>query len=258
MTSGRIRAASVAGAIVIMYAFTAGRAFSQTRPGINALVKTPEGCSYSDPINTNDLYSFMQAQIQALALAQKGESGTLYTAASDHSTGAPADRFASLREERIGTTCAGFILSPYTKSDNRKAAAVADKLVAAYGELQKMTDERLGLEMQKSVQSSFGTPVRARLEELKNRRQGVIRNLNGALSDFFLLLIDEEQTGADGKPGRIVLTHEQRTSLRNFLQSQFPSLLVSDKNGTQPSDDFTRQAALIRSFLSGASTPAAK
>jgi hypothetical protein len=160
-----------------------------------------------------------------------------------------------LRDERIGDTCAGFILSPYTKSQNQGAAAVAKRLVAAYGELQKMTDERLGLVMQQEVQTRIGPPVRTRLAELDKRRQSVLREMNNVLTTYLALLVDQSQTDVEGSPGRNVLTHDQRISLRDFLQSKFPSLLADERIGAEPSDELTKQAALIRSFLTGATPP---
>ena len=229
--------------------FSAGSALSQTRPGINAFVSVPEGCSYSDPIDTNDLYGFTRTQIQALALAGKGERGNLYPQISNGPSGSTTRSFAVLREERIGDTCAGFILNPYTKSQNREVAAVARNLAAAYSELGKMTDERLGIEMQKKLQSSYGTPIQTRLSDMKTRRQGILRNLNETVTTALSLLVDQTQTDVLGNPGKMVLTHDQRISLRDFLQSQFPSLLVDDRNGTQPTGDLDRLAARIRSFL---------
>lgn len=245
------------GALGIVLIFSQGRAFSQTRPGVNAFVKAPEGCSYIDPFDPNDLYAFTKTQIQALSLARAGELGTLNRKNPGKPSTATLDRFANLREERIGHTCAGFIISPYTKSRNIRAAAVAKSLVAAYGELQKMTDEKFGLAIQEDVKTHFGPPVQTRLAELDKRRQGVLREMNNALTIYLKLLADESQTDAEGKPGRNIFTHDQRISLRDFIQSQFPSLLVSDRLGTEPSDELTRQAAQIRSFLAGGTTPPA-
>ncbi len=257
MTRARIHALSIAGIFGVALAFLPGWAFSQTRPGISAFVKAPEGCSYADPLDANDMFSFTEAQIQALSLANRGEHGTLYLQAADAPAGLTNDKFANLRQERIGDTCAGFILSPYTKSKNQKAAAVAKQLVADYGELQKMTDERFGLVMQLSMQTSYGVPVRTRLSEIKDRREKVLRNMNETLKTSLSLLVDEDQTDFEGKPGRILLTHDQRTDLRDFLLTRFPSLR-KEMRGTEEPDDYTRQAAQIRSFLAGPPAPASK
>jgi hypothetical protein len=258
MAQARMKKISIMGAFGIALIFSQGRAFSQTRPGINAFVKAPEGCSYIDPLDPNDLYVFTKTQIQALSLARAGELGTLNKKNPGKPSTSTPDRFATLREERIGDTCAGFIISPYTKSRNPQAAAVAKRLVAAYGELQKMTDEKFGLAIQQDTQTHIGPPVKTRLAELDKRRRSVLREMNNVLTTYLKLLVDESQTDAEGKPGRNILTHEQRISLRDFIQSQFPSLLVSDRLGTEPSDELTRQAAQIRSFLAGGTTPSAR
>ncbi len=249
MNKPRIQALPFLGSLGLILMFSTASAFSQTRPGISAFVSVPEGCSYSDPVDTKDLYGFTRTQIQALALVSKGERGILYPQITTSPSSSTTRSFDVLREERIGDTCAGFILSPYTKSQNRDVATVARNLAAAYSELGKMTDERLGIEMQQKLQSNFGTPIKTRLSNMKIKREGILRNLNDTVTTALSLLVDQTQTDALGNPGRMVLTHDQRISLRDFLQSQFPSLLVDDKNGTQPTDDLDRLAARIRSFM---------
>jgi len=258
MNFGRMQSISILGSLSVIFVFSAGRAFSQTRPGINAFVKAPEGCSYSDPLDTNDLYGFMKTQIQALSLARAGESGALHIQTTGKSSNPSADRFAGLKEERIGDTCAGFILSPFIKSENKTVASVARRLAADYGELGKMTDERLGIAMQQSLQTHYGKPVQARLSDLKKKREDIMRDMNDVLPASLSLLIDHNQTDIEGKPGRMILTHDQRISLRDFLQSQFPSLLIDDKIGTKPTDEFTKQASVIRTFLAGNYAPSAR
>ncbi len=232
----------VTGVLIIL----AGQAVAQQRPGIRAQVIAPEGCSISGKVDTEDMYNFITTQIQALSFARAGERASFHT--SPMGEGSPLSQvpnFAGLRQERIDNTCAGFILSPYTGSKIQSMATVAKYLVFAYDQLAKMSDEMLGITLRESFSSATDLSARVELSNWNARRQGILKNMTDAVNLSLSLLI---RTDADGKTSDI-LGPEERHSLLTYLNSQFP---VGGGPGTIGySDDFVKQAALIRSFLSG-------
>ncbi len=232
----------------IAVVMSAGEAFSQQRPGIRPFVTPLEGCSVSDPVETENLYSFTMAQIQALSFARAGERATHGALAGGNSLIEQMPKtMADLRQAQIEDTCAGFVLTPYAGSKNENIATAAKYLAFAYDELGKMTNEMLGITMQSSLRGSVST--RPQLLKLKDKRQEIIQNMNEALNLSLSLLIDQKHTDAQGRPDRLILTHEQKISLTDYLHSRFPTL--SDETSIGHSDDFIKQAALIQSFLSG-------
>ncbi len=113
-----------------------------------------------------------------------------------------------------------------------------------------MTDEMLGITLQSSLSKNNRASAMVRLSDWKARRQEILRNMTDALNVSLSLLLDQSHADANGKPDRLVIAREQKVSLLNYLRSEFPSLW--DENRVSDSDDdFTRQAALIRSFLDG-------
>ena len=248
MKAGGTLAISVLMSACILTVTPANEAFSQVRPGIHTFVTPPEGCSYSEQVETENVYSFTRAQIQALSFARAGERASLRAlAGGDALVDQLAKTIADLRQAQIEVTCAGFILSPYAGSKNESIATAAKYLSFAYEELGKMSNEMLGITMQASMQRKVGGSTRVQLSDLRDRRQEIMRNMTDALNVSLSLLVDRSHTDSEGKPDRLILTREQRISLRDYLHSQFPTL--SDEKPAEPSDDFIKQAALIRSYL---------
>lgn len=233
---------------VFALALAVGTAQAQTRPGIRPFVKTPEGCSYSEPVETENLYTFTRTQIQALAFAQAGEGGGLRALAGGEALFEQmAKTMTDLRQAQIDDTCAGFILSPYADSKNKSIATTAKYLAFAYGELGKMTNEMMGIAMRASMQrKSGGASTRSQLSDLRGRRQEILKNMADALNLSLSLLVDQSHTDAEGKPDRLILTHTQKISLLDYLHSRFPTLSYEKATGYS---DFITQAALIESFL---------
>jgi hypothetical protein len=234
--------------VILALAMSAGMAHAQTRPGIRPFVKTPEGCSYSEPIETENLYTFTRTQIQALAFAQAGESASLRALAGGASLYEQmAKTMTDLRKAQIDDTCAGFLLSPYAGSKNQSIATTAKYLAFAYGELGKMTNEMLGITIRASMlRNTGGAFSRSQLSDLKRRRQEILKNMTDALNLSLSLLVDQSHKDAQGKPDRLILTHTEKISLLDYLHSQFPTLSYEKAVGYS---DFATQAALIESFL---------
>ena len=241
MKPGRFLSAATLASVGIALAMMAGRAFCQERPGIRPFVKPPEGCSISDTVDADNLFSFTMAEVQALSLAEAGESERLQLPLDEQArVQQMAKTMTRLREERIGYTCAGFLLAPFTASKIESAATAAKYMVFAFDELGKMTNEMLGAMMQSAMRSGS---AQHQLSELKDKRQGILRNMTDALNVSLSLLVDQSHTNSEGKHD-LLLTRTQKSSILDFIRSHFPS-----RSYTQ--DDFTKQAALIQSFLSG-------
>ncbi len=238
----------------IVLLMSAGEAFSQQRPGGRMFVTPPEGCSVSDPVETENLYSFTMAQIQALSFAHVGERVSLRALAGvDGLIEQMPKTMADLRQAQIDDTCAGFILSPYTNSKNETVATAAKYLAFAYDELGKMTNEMLGITMQASVHGkSAGVSTRSQLSELKGKRQEILQNMTDALNLSLSLLVDRSHTDPEGKSDRLILTHAQKISLMDYLRSEFPTLSYEKAIGHS---DFVKQAALIESYLNLETVP---
>ncbi len=229
----------------------AGQAVAQQRPGIRAQINAPEGCSIEGKVDTEDMFSFISSQIQALSFARAGERASFQTsAAGGDAPFSQVPNFVGLRQERIDNTCASFILSPYTSSKTQSMATVAKYLVFAYDQLAQMSDEMLGITLRESFPNDIGLSARVELSDWSARRQEILKNMTDAVNLSLSLLI---RTNADGQPGNMILTQEQRNSLLDFLNLKFPSLGERDK--VAPSGDFVKQATLIRSFLSGNDKP---
>ncbi len=223
-----------------MLVFTAGRSYSQERPGVRPFVKPPEGCSVSDAVDADNLFSFTLAEVQALSLAREGERASLQIPSDGEArTRELAKTMDRLRQERIGYSCAGFVVSSFTGSKIVSAATAAQYLVFAYGELGKMTNETLGITMQSAMRNSRAASTRAQTRELNDKKQEILRNMTDALNVSLSLLVDRNH--------ELLLTRPQRLSILDYLHTHFPAL-ADGKGGEQ--DDFTKQAALVQSFLS--------
>jgi hypothetical protein len=89
--------------VTFVLAIHAGPAYGQQRPGIRPNVNPPEDCYLSDPVEPENIYSFLRVQILALSLAQKGEQANV--GMLETKGGAPFDEIAKtiagLRKERI-------------------------------------------------------------------------------------------------------------------------------------------------------------
>ncbi len=232
------------------------RGFAQERPGIRPFVNVPDGCSISDPVDTESLYSFLKVQIQALAFAKEGEKANREMLAASDSP--PVERIpkviAGLRQERIEDTCAGFIISSYTESKNETVSAVARVLAFAYDDLAKMTNQMLKLNLEDSRKRTPDILAAKALSELKDRRQELLQRITEALNISLSLLVDGTRKNPDGKPDHIILSREERDELLDYLHARFPNLANEQAGGN--SGDFVQQAALIQSFLSGEYKPA--
>ncbi len=240
MISFRFLTISALSALVYILLTPGRQAVAQQRPGIRAQVIAPDGCSISDPVDTEDMFSFIRTEIQALSFARAGERASFRPAPAGVSGPSGAPNFLGLREERIDNTCASFILSPYTGSKIEGVKTVADYLVSAYDELAKQSDEMLGIKMRGGF--STGQSALIDLTKWNARRQEILKNMTDAVNLSLLLLI---RKGGEGESSQIILGQEERHSLLTYLDSLFP---VTGAIGN--SVDFTKQAALIRSFLS--------
>ncbi len=232
----------VAGVLII----PAGQAVAQQRPGIRAQINAPEGCGISGQVDTEDMFYFIRTQIQSLSFARAGERASFQTSAAGEGTPlSQVPNFVGLRQERIDNTCASFLLSPYTASKIEGVATVAKYLVFAYDQLAKMSDEMLGIALREGL-TNGAESTRVELSNWSSRREEILKNMTDAVNLSLSLLI---RTDADGKPSGIILGPEERHSLLAYLNSLFP---VGENTGAIGySEDFTKQAALIRSFLSG-------
>ncbi len=251
MKAGRISKIPVLVLMSILPYIPARIVCAQQRPGIHPFVKTPEGCSYSEPIETNSLYSLTKTEIQALSLARAGAHASFRALAAGREAAIKEmpKTMTVLRQERIGLTCAGFVLSPFTNSKNETAATVAKYLVFAYEELGKMTDEMLGITLRESLSTHDPAAIRLQLSDLERRRHETLQNMTDALNLSLSLLLAQDHADPGGEQDRLILTHGQKMSLVDYLHNQFPSL--SDRKSAEQSDDFIKQAAVIDSFLAG-------
>jgi hypothetical protein len=219
-------------------------------------VAAPEGCSIVDPVQTEDPYSFINAQIQSLSFAREGER--VDRDVLDAAYGPPSDRmgkaFVGLRKERIDNSCASFLVAPFASSKNERTAAAAKVLTEGYDELSKMTDQMLRINMLETMQTKTGGSTYVEFSKMMKRRQEIVEKMADALIDSLVQLIDPRRMDPDGKPDHLILTREQRDALLDNLQSEFPNLKLEQTS--ERSGDFVKHAALIQSFLSGDYKPA--
>ncbi len=239
----------------LVLAIHAAACYSQTRPGIHAFVTPPEDCYVTDPVVPESIYSFLRVQILALSLAQRGEQANIKML--ETKGGAPFEAIdktiAGLRQERIENTCASFVVAYYVDSKDTTMATVAKYLDFAYGELGKMSNQMLGLNLQMSLHKINGPSPQRQLSMLLEKRQQILGDMTSALNLTLDLLIDEDRPNAQGKPDHLILKKEQVNDLLDYLSTRFPALRDSQVG---ISGDFAKQAALIQKFLTGGYRPA--
>ncbi len=245
MSLFRIPAISTLSVVIIVLLTPARQAVAQQRPGIRAQINAPEGCSISDPVDTEDTFNFIKTQIQALSFARKGERAGLETSpAAGSNPNSVVPNFVGLREARIDNTCAGFILSPYTTSKIKGVATAAKSLVSAYQELANMSDELLGITLRETV-SANSVSALGQASDWSRRRQVILKKMNDTVNQSLSQLT---RTNEEGKASETTLSPGDRHSLLVYLNSKFP---VGNPEAIGNSVDFVKQAALIRSYLSG-------
>ncbi len=238
----------------LVLAIQVGTGRAQTRPGIRPFVQPPEGCYVSDPVHPEDIYSFLSVQILALSLAHRGEQAN--SRMLETTGGAPFEEIdktiAGLREELTENICASFVVSSFIGSKDKNIDTIAKVLASAYDDFGKMSNEMLGINLQKTLQDADG-PQR-RLSMLLAKRQETLRDMREALNLTLGLLVDDGRTNAEGKPDHLILSRAQIRGALDYLYARFPAL--KDSQGAMASGDFAKQAALIKVFLSSGYLPA--
>jgi hypothetical protein len=228
-------------------------AYAQERPGVQMFVNAPEGCYVVEPVEAENIYSFIKAQIQALALAQKGERAIVRTLNSNGSSPLEDKTITDLRKDRVANACASFVVSYYSKSKVPSMAAIGQFLAYAYDELGKMDNQLLGINLQKSLRKVIGTSPQRQFVDLMDKREKLLKGMADAQNLTLLLLIDENRQNEEGKSDHLILRKAEITDILDYLSTEFPAL---EGKGTAPSENFTKQAALIKTFLTGSYRPA--
>jgi hypothetical protein len=237
-------------------AIQTGAANAQERQGVRPNVNTPEDCYVIEAVEPENIYSFLRAQIQALSLAQKGEWANIKMLETEG--GAPAlevdQTITGLREERIRNACAAFVVADYVNSENPNIAANARILADGYDELGKMSNQMLGINLQKFLRRNIGPSPQRQFSALIEKRRMIIKNMTEALNMSLKSLIDESRTNEEGKPGHLILDRDQVENLLDYLDVRFPRL--KDSQGARPSGNFIKQAVSIQAFLTSGSSAA--
>ena len=231
-------------------------ALAQERPGVKLTINPPEDCYISETVQPESIYSYLKVQIQALALAQRGEwsQGKMLEREGGVGTADTAQTIAGLRAERLDNVCSSFVVSHYTGSKNPTVAATAKYLASAYDELGKMSNQMLGITLQKSLQRVKGPSPQAQFSKLMERRREILAKMTDALKLSLALLVDENRTDAQGNLDHLVLSKAQIKEILDYMYTRFPSL-NDDKKDDRPGN-FIKQAAMIQAFLTGAYRPA--
>jgi|WetSurMetagenome_2_1015567.scaffolds.fasta_scaffold70191_3 hypothetical protein len=227
---------------------------AQQRPGVRMFVNTPEGCQVAEPVAPENISEFLEAQIQALSLAERGEQANKRVLASKGVGPIEDKTITGLRAEKIDNTCASFIISYYKESQNQTIARVAKLLVGAYDGFGDMSNEMLGISLQKSLQRFSGPSPQRQFARLMNRREETLRKMTEALNLSLSLFVDDGRLNAEGKPDHLRITKQEVKDLLAFLYSRFP--VLQDKKEGANSGEFTKQAELIQKFLTGGYTSA--
>jgi len=110
-----------------------------------------------------------------------------------------------------------------------------------------MSNEMLGISLQKSLQKIRGPSPQRQFTNLMARRQDTLRKMTDALTRSLSLLVDDSRKNAAGKPDHLLITKREIMDLLAFLYTRFPAL--REKKEGVSSGEFTRQAALIQKFL---------
>ncbi len=231
-------------------------AWAQQRPGIRPFVKPPEDCYLLDPAEPENPYAFLRAEIQTLSLAQRGEQANARMLKTPG--GASLDdmdkAINGLREERIENTCASFVISYYNHSKDPAIAAIAGDLISSYNALGKMSDELLGIHLQKTIRKINGPSPQKQFADLMAKRQALLRSVANQINLSLGMLVDDNRANEQGEFDHLILRKVEIRNLTNYLYTQFPSL--KDSPRTLPSGDFGRLAANIRDFLARGFKPA--
>ena len=240
----------------LVFALPAGTIYAQERPGIRPFVKPPEDCYVSDLVEPENIYSFLRVQILALSLAQKGERANSKMLSTNG--GAPLSEIdqtiAGLREERIENTCASFVVSYYVDSKNPTMATVAKFLAYAYTQFGDMSNEMLGINLQRTNRKAVGPSPQRQLSALLQRRQEILKGMMDALNLSLDLLVDDNRADEKGEPDHLILRNSDIKDLFEYLYARFPAL--KDRHGTELPGDFAKQAASIQAFLASGYKPA--
>ena len=238
-----------------LLAMQAGAAGGQTRPGIRPFVTPPEDCYVSDPVETENIYYFLRVQVLALSLAQRGARAN--SAMLQTKGGAPLDEMdkaiAGMRQERILNTCASFVVSYYVDSKIPGMAKTAKFLAHAYDQFGEMSNQMLGISLQKSLSGATGPSPQLQFSRLLEKRQETLRNMTDALKVCLELLIDKRRTDTEGKPDHLILNKAEVTDLLDYIYVRFPTL--KGNHGGEGPGDFTEQAASIQAFLGSGYRP---
>ncbi len=228
----------------------AGETAAQDRSTLQ-VTTPPDGCVVYGTAEPEDLYSFTRDQIQALGLAHAGElaNARVLTSVKTLPPVQQVDKTVlGLKEERKGNTCAAFILGDYTGSKNETIATAAKLLVLSYQELGTMSNEMLGIVLQGATWKGAGGSIPDQLAHWKSKRQEILRGMTYALQASLSLLVEQSSGSAAGEAAdRLVLSNPQRIAILDYLHSRFPAL--THEGLSEASSDFTKQAALIQSFL---------
>ena len=212
----------------------------------------PDGCMVYGTADPENLYSFTRYQIQALALAHAGELANthLLTAVKALPPVQQVDKTINgLKEERKGNTCAAFVLADFAGSKDKTIAEVAKFLVLSYQQLGTMSNEMLGIVLQGAAWKGAKSSIPDQLAQWKAKRQKILDLMADDLKVSLSMLVDQRGSDAEGKTDHLILSHSQRNDLLDYLRSQFPALTHGGLG--EASGDFTKQAALIQSFLGG-------
>jgi hypothetical protein len=232
----------------ILLAIPGGLGYAQERPGIRPFIAPPEDCYVTDPIEPENISSFLKVQILALSLAQKGEQAEQKILESRKI--APFEEIdktiAGLRQERIGNICASFVVSYYSGSKIPSMAAVAKSLAKEYDQFAQMSNQILGINLQMAVQKWDGPSPQRQFSEMLKKRQEILQKMTDDLNLSLGLLVDEDRKNAEGQPDHLILMRDEVKRLLGYLYERFPDL---KNNQTAPAGDFAKQAALIKSFL---------
>jgi hypothetical protein len=230
-------------------------AWAQQRPGIRMFVTPPEGCYVAGAVDPDNLYLFTKMQVQALWLARNGERENMdvLTAGSEMPMNQVPRLIRGLREDRIESTCAAYVVQAYTLSKNDGVATIAKFLVSSYQELSGMNDQMLEIILQGTADKSLAA-TRGRLSAWNAKRKDIVKHMTESVGFSLALLIDGNRRNAEGEPDHLILTRAQRDDLVNDLNNKFP--LLKNQEKTEHASDFMPQAALFRSFLLGKYRPA--
>jgi hypothetical protein len=242
--------------VSLILAIQADMVCAQQRPGVRPNVNPPENCYVDAPVETENSFSFLGAQIQALSLAHDGEWANKKML--DTKGGAPPGEvdqtIMGLRKERIDNMCAAFVVSYYVNSRTPSIASTAKLFKDSFDELGKMSDQMLGINLQWFARKPIGLPPQRQLSILMTRRQEILHKMGDSLNQSLQLFIDESRISEEGKPDHLVLNKDEINELLHCLDTFFPALKNIDK--LERPGEFLKQAASIQTFLTSSYKPA--